>query len=57
MDPHQFLDQIDRTRRMLGFAKTVMIELVGYQLDDMAHYWFMQHVEQREVANAQLTWE
>ena len=45
MDPHQFLDQIERIGKMLGYAKMVMIELVGYQLDDVAHYWFVQHVE------------
>ena len=42
---------------MLGYAKMVMIELVGYQLDAVAHYWFVQHIEQRDVTIMQLTWE
>ena len=49
VDLHQFFDQIKRIRRMLGCVETIMIELVGYQLDDVAHYWFMQHVEQRDL--------
>ena len=42
---------------MLGCAEVVIIELIRYQLDNVAHYRFVQHVGQRNAAAMQLTWE
>ena len=47
MDPHQFLDQIERFGRMLRCQESLLIELVGYQLDDVAHHWYVSEIEGR----------
>ena len=52
MDLHQFLDQIASIRRMLGCNEANMIKLVRYQLDDVTHYWFVQHIELRDMLEA-----
>ena len=35
----------------------MLIELIGYQLDDVAYYWYVQHVEKRLVTTIPFTWE
>ena len=34
---YKFLYQIERISIMLDYNETIMIELVGYQLDDVVH--------------------
>ena len=57
VDPYQFMDQIERIGKMLGCTNHMLIELIGYQLDDVAHYWYIQHVEKRLDTASLLTWE
>ena len=42
---------------MLGCNNEMLIDLVGYQLDDIAHHWYVQHVERRPAAMTPLTWD
>ena len=42
---------------MLECNNNMLIELIGYQLDDVAHYWYVQHVEKRLAVAMPLTWE
>ena len=56
MDPHQFLDQIERFGRMLRCQESLLIELVGYQLDDVAHHWYVSEIEGRNENAEPLTW-
>ena len=42
---------------MLGCTDNMLIKLIGYQLDDVAHYLYVQHVEKRPVIALPLTWE
>ena len=55
VDPYQFMDQIERIGKMLGCTDNMLIKLIGYQLDDVVHYWYVQHVEKRLVAALTLT--
>ena len=57
VDPYQFMDQIERIGKMLGCSKNMLIELVRFQLDDVAHYWYVQHVEKRPTNVMPLTRE
>ena len=56
MDPHQFLDQIKKFGRMLRCQESLLIELVGYHLDDVAHHWYVSEIEGRNDNAEPLTW-
>ena len=51
------MDQIERIGKMLGYTNNMLIELIGYQLDNVSHYWYVQHVEKRLATAIPLTWE
>ena len=54
VDPYQFLDQIERIKKMLGYIDNMLIELIGYQFDNVTHYWYIQHVGKRPVTTPPL---
>ena len=47
IDPHKFLGQIERFRRMLRCQESLLIELVGYRLDYVAHHWYISEIKRR----------
>ena len=49
------MDQIERIKKILGCTNNMLIELIGYQLDHVAHYWYVQHVEKRPMIASLLT--
>ncbi|WMV57975.1 hypothetical protein MTR67_051360, partial [Solanum verrucosum] len=41
-DPHNFIDEVKKILRVMQVNGTKSVELVSYQLKDVAHIWFTQ---------------
>ncbi|WMV32945.1 hypothetical protein MTR67_026330 [Solanum verrucosum] len=56
-DPREFINEVYKFLMIMGVTSMKKVELVAYQLKDVAHVWFNQWKEERVVDTDHVNWE
>ncbi|KAK4731588.1 hypothetical protein R3W88_024576 [Solanum pinnatisectum] len=56
-DPQDFLDEVYKVVNAMGVTSIEKVELVAYQLKDVAQVWFTQWKSNRPVEAGPIDWE
>ena len=56
-DPLEFLNEFYKILYVMGLTTSEKVELVTYQLKDMAQTWYVQWKDNRPLGGGSVTWE